>query len=195
MRCLFALLPESQKDSKKKTRLRPLLEAMTKILRRIQHRTNWDPRGEFSRYLQPGQAPADTLQDLATSENTLSIWQVQDSDSNLDRILAAIASPRENLQKLDYLIVDWQHVEELSLHMEKAAGDTHDKYANENWHFHLTRLSASDVANLANKMFAHGQTVRKKEKDLVLLLKRSIAQGFVDKEKLLPNVLAKVAKQ
>jgi hypothetical protein len=165
---------------------------MAKLLRKVQHKTDWDPHGEFSQYLLPGHAPADALRDLATNDNMLSVWQIDEKASNLERVLAAIVSPNDHLQKLDYLMFDQQHVHTLNLTIEQAEGDTCDSQANASWHFHLTHLSATDLANLANEMFTHGEIWRQKERVLASLLSKSVRDGFIEEGKLLPKVRAKL---
>jgi hypothetical protein len=185
---------EDRTDGEKRSFLQFLRDLMAKFLRKVQYKTNWDPAGEFSKYLPPGEAPADALQDLVTSDNTLSVWEIDDKGTNLERVLAAIASRGDHLQKIDYLIVDSRHLLELGLAMEKKTGQTHDGYANESWHFDLTHLSASDLSRLANNMFAHGKTDRKREPSLIELLNKSIESGFVDAANLRPNLLARLGK-
>jgi hypothetical protein len=165
---------------------------MAKLLRKVQRKTDWDPDGEFSSYLPAGHAPADALKDLATTNNNLSVWQVDDAGENLDRVLAAIVSTRQYLQVLDYLIIDSERIQALNLAVAQTPGDTHDVQANEAWHFHLTRLSATDVANLANTMLTHGETKRQRQKQLISLLKKSVEEGFVDRAKLGPDVSSKL---
>lgn len=165
---------------------------MAKLLRKVQYKTNWDPKGEFSNYLPSGQSPADALQDLRTKGNALSLWQVEDNGSNLDRVLAAIVSISDHLQTINYLMVDEQHVTSLNLKLVQSKGETHDAHANENWHFDLTQLSASDLANLANTMLSHGQTDRRNDKSLASLLKGSVEKGYIDHSKLGDKVQARI---
>jgi len=166
---------------------------MAKLLRRIQHKPNWDPQGEFSTYLPPGQAPADSLDDIATDANRLSIWQIDDEGTNLDRVLAAMASPRENLQKLDYLIFDIQDVQVLEIPVEASPGNTLDQEANKSWHFHLTHLSAAALASLANRMLARGPARRQNERQLIALLDKSVANGWIDQSRLSPSIRSKLS--
>jgi hypothetical protein len=164
---------------------------MPKFLRKVQYKTNWDPRGEFSKYLPHGEAPADALRDLSTRENALSVWEIDDQGENLERVLAAIASCGDHIQKIDYVIVDSKHLDDLALAREKKTGDTHDQHANETWHFDLINLSASDLGRLANRMLLHGRPERVQDKTLLPLLAKSIENKFVDPQQLRPDLRAK----
>lgn len=184
---------DSNDDEARRTRSQFLQTLMAKLLRRIQRKPNWDPQGEFSTYLPSGQAPADALSDIATDANRLSIWQIDDEGTNLDRVLAAIASPRTNLQKLDYLIFDIQDVQVLEISIEASQGNTFDEEANKSWHFHLTRLSATALANLANRMLARGPARRQNERQLIALIDRSVANGWIDQSRLNPSIRSKLS--
>ena len=72
------------------------------------------------------------------------------------------------------------------------AGQWFRSYGNENWHFDLTQLSASDLANLANTMLSHGQTDRRNDKSLASLLKGSVEKGYIDHSKLGDKVQARI---
>ena len=166
-------------------------DLMPKFLRTVQYKTNWDPHGEFAKYLPQGEAPADALKDLSTKENALSIWEIDDRGENLDRVLAAIASCRDHIQKIDYVIVDSKHLEDLALAREKKAGATHDEHANATWHFDLINLSAGDLGRLANRMLMHGTPERIQDKKLLPLLGKSIENKFVNRQDLHQNLRAK----
>ena len=86
--------------------LQGLKNKMSKLLRKVDSKPHWEPDGEFSEYIGAGKAPADALRDLATTDNALSVWQIDDNETNLDRVLAAIASTRQFLLKIDFLICD-----------------------------------------------------------------------------------------
>ena len=67
-------LPGSHEAKKKINCLQLLRNLMAKLLRKIKYKTNWDPNGEFAAFLDPGEAPADALQDLKTTDNALSAF-------------------------------------------------------------------------------------------------------------------------
>lgn len=165
---------------------------MPHILRKIDQKINWAKDGEFAGYIPANEAPADALQDLKTSENRLSVWRIEDDRQNLPQVLAAVASRRDNLQKLDYIILDFRYVHQNGLKMADRPGDTLDAEANSKWHLHLIELSASGLSRLANAMFAYGEIHRAMERELVEHLRRSVANGHIHESGLKPNVAASV---
>jgi hypothetical protein len=191
---MLVVLPERPIGKQKRDTCSFLRDLMPNFLRKVQYRPNWDPEGEFSKYLSPGEAPADALKDLQTSNNRLSVWQIDDQETNLERVLAAIVSPADHIQKFDYLIVESKHIQNLGFSIEKTTGQTHDSHANNNWHFDLTRLSATNLSNLANCLLKNGATKRKYDRDLIPMLKKSIASGYVEQTKLNPKLLERLSK-
>ncbi len=170
-----------------------LLIAMRELLRKIDRKINWAKDGDFTKYLSADAAPADALQDLSTTENRLSIWRIEEDRTNLDRVLAAIVSGRDNLQKCDFIIFDSRHIEENGLEIEANPGGTLDSDANSKWHLNLTHLSATGLGRLANAMFAYGERHRRFERELIPLLRQSISSGYIQEAALKPNVAAKVS--
>lgn len=171
-----------------------LLNLMPSYLRKVQSKRNWDPKGEFSNYLRAGEAPADALADIRTSDNALSIWEIDDQRNNLERVLAAIASRGEHLQKMDHVIVESTRVQHLGVKIEKKSGDTHDSGANSSWHYDLTHLSATDLARLANCLLEYGKSERQLPNKLVSMVKESIQKGFVDQGKLDSKMIQQLSK-
>lgn len=165
---------------------------MAKFLRKVETKRHWDHKGEFSKYIPAGEASADCLGDLKTSSEALSVWELDDEKTNLNRILAAIASTREHLQKIDYLIVDAAHVTNLGLKIQPKPGQTRDAGANNAWHRDLIHLSASDLSRLANVLFEHAQRRREMEVKLIALLKHSVDEGHVDRAALRPGIAQKL---
>jgi hypothetical protein len=187
-------LPQDEPMVAKSARcyLKFLQALMSKLLRKVDHKLFWNPNGEFATYVPADEAPADALKDLRTEHDALSVWQIDDNEANLDRVLAAIASSRDYLLKLDFLIFDSKHIEELGLKMEREDGRTYDSKANSDWHFDLIHLSASDLSRLANKMFKYSKRGRLTVPKLTQLVKESVGKGYVDPAHLHPEVRATV---
>jgi hypothetical protein len=164
---------------------------MPLLLRKIDHKVKWAKDGEALKYLLSDQAPADVLQDLRTEDNRLSLWRIEDNKSNLSRVLAAIVSTREHLQKMDYILIDFRHIQENGLRFEQEAGDTLDKEAN-SWHIDVIQLSALDIARLANLLFVNGERVRQLEPELIEVLRQSVKAGHIREAELKRTVAQKL---
>lgn len=133
-------------------------------------------------WLTPGDLPASALFDLRFPNNKLSVWKIDDTASNLNRILAALAANKnkKNLERVEYVLLDPAIFTELSISMDKSEGDTPDKEANREWHFDLIELTDSKIVSLARKIKSHGQFQKKAEAEIKQLVSSSVTQGHID---------------
>jgi hypothetical protein len=78
---------------------------MPLILRKIR-KARWYQydRSDFP-WLLEEDIPADPLGDLATNDNELSVWQINDDKSNLPRVAAALAANCDDISNLDYALI------------------------------------------------------------------------------------------
>lgn len=115
---------------------------MPLFLRMIKGSRWYPPEDTF--WLADGEIQAEPLADLATRENTLSVFQISDNESNLERVIAAMAAQRDDLRHFEYALFDQQIIADLNIKVQKAPGDTKDGIVNE-WHYDLTELSAQKL--------------------------------------------------
>lgn len=161
---------------------------MPLILRKIR-RPKWY-KHEGVPWLQPGELQADTLVDLKTEDNSLSVWRVED-ESNLDDLLGALAATCAVLSNLDYAILGEEIVSALGLKMVQTEGNTPHKYVN-NWHHELIELSASKVVDLAKAIFTRGETKRVRPQQILRLITHAVESGQIDPAKLSEGIKAKL---
>ncbi|MBI3909964.1 MAG: hypothetical protein HY320_03410 [Armatimonadetes bacterium] len=138
-----------------------LLRAIRKNRWYLDERPDWLP---------PEEAHADTLADLNTAENALSVWHIDDDQANLRRVAAALAGTRQAISNLDYLLVDTRVIRDLGIEIEPNLGFSADPEANANWHRDLVKLSATQLAKLATVALKHGERARIPQKDVRTLL-------------------------
>ena len=146
-------------------------------------------------WLADDDVPADALKDLATSDNALSVWQVDDDKSNLDRVITALAATCHSSTNIDYAMVDRQRLESVNLSIKHLPGDTPDEEANKHWHHDVVELSGLKLVDLA-RAFRDGAAIieRKMEKDVLRLLANAVAHGQVDPTRLKEALRVKVEK-
>lgn len=95
-----------------------------------------------------GTATADALNDLQTTQNTLSVFEVEDDRSDVPAVIVAIAATRNSLSNLDFAILDAAAVERAGIMIEATPGDTKLRSVNER-HRSLSKLRAPDVCEIA----------------------------------------------
>ncbi len=109
-------------------------------------------------WLEEGDVAADPLADLRTSENTLSVWQVDDDKSNLLRIVAAFASTRDTFANFDFALVQEEVVADLGIEIRHTNG----------------------LARLAKQMVAKSETRRIPLKQVKQLIEDAVNSNQID---------------
>lgn len=138
-------------------------------------------------WLADGELPASPLGDLKPSVgNRLSVWEIEDGEGNLQRIIAALAARsavagnRNHLEKFDCTLIDGGLPGSIDIGMEKTPGISLDHEANERWHRHLTQLTVSKVAALVDVMAQHGERRRYSEEDVTRFVGEAVKAGWID---------------
>ncbi len=127
-------------------------------------------------WLDKDDLPADILNDLITSSNTLSIWEIDGNKNNLERLLAALAASREHINQLDYVLFSPEILNQVDVKTVKTKGELLDPVANE-WHVDITDLTAMKLIALA-KAIVHSpitEKIRHPEKSIKLLVAQAVA--------------------
>lgn len=128
-----------------------------------------------------GDVPGDPLGDLATTENRLSVWTIAQDESNLDQIIAAIASTRKKIDHFSYAIFDSELLVTPKISTVVIPGITLDNEANA-WHQDITNLSGMKIINLAKIILENGKIKTKLKKEIETLLKTAITTNKLPKE-------------
>jgi len=149
---------------------------MPLLLRAISKR-RWD-RAEW---LEKGKGQANALLDLRPVENRLSFWHIEDDQSNLNTVVAAITAGKDTFpEKFDYALFDQSLLEKTSVQIEQTPGDSSHKEADENWHRDTTNLSADNVVEIVNIIVSHGRKVRLLKREITRILKEELDSGSID---------------
>jgi hypothetical protein len=130
---------------------------MSYYLRAINDMILWDPAAHpFLK--KKGELPCCITRDLHADDNALSLWEVPDDKSNIQYILAAIASQaKANLQKKnrDYALIDKEVLESLFFTPNNKPANTafvdYNKY-----HFDIAELTLDQVVQFAHILSEHG---------------------------------------
>lgn len=132
-------------------------------------------------WLPAGELQAAALFDLRFSNNRLSIWKMEDDDSNLDRVLAALAvnNGKSSIENVDYVLLAQESVEGLGTKMEKSPGGTLDKFANNEWHYDLAELSVSKIVVIA-KCIKERPIYRRSEPQIKIMIRKALKAKHID---------------
>jgi hypothetical protein len=149
---------------------------MSKLLRKV--RQNRWYKDEAAPLLARGDVPADPLGDLNTSQNKLSVYQVDEDLANVERIARALALSCHHVDNVCYITFDSSLLTEASIEFDHTdEGGTYDHAVNK-CHVDLINLSGNKLVKLARLILSEGEsdTILKKR------INELIEEGINSKE-------------
>jgi hypothetical protein len=144
---VFAI--STREDSQNRFAKLTLLERFLKVpflLRKIR-KAKWY-KNEGVSWIPDDELQADALSDIATKANELSVYSVKEDKSDLDWVIAALATTSEHLSNFDYALIDTKFLDELNIIYKQTDGTTMDDEVNQS-HFDIIELTASKLLQLA----------------------------------------------
>lgn len=161
---------------------------MPLAFRQLINASYWDKeREEDEEWLHPNEVRADTFKCLKSDKNRLSIYVIND-ESELQRLLAAVASNRNNVQHLDYALFDFALLDKYAIEYIDEPGVLPDDLVC-NWHKDIIQLDGSTLHKLAKVIYEHSEPVRALDKKIAKAIQFSINKTHIDSSKLKPSML------
>lgn len=163
------------------------------FLRKIDRR-KWFPP-EDSSWLKTGDIPADPLGDLATRDNALSVWHIEDDESNLKRVVTGHAAKLGNIRNFEYSLFGEEILADLRLTWIQTKGDSFDDEANEKWHCEMIHLSAAKLVELTKALIplSEGRKVVL-ELEVEQLILEAVAAKRIEIGRLKPEVRTRITR-
>lgn len=164
------------------------------MFRKIDGKEKWDnfKHNALPDWLIPGDIPGDLLNDLRTTSNNLSVFEVDDSQSNLDQIISAMAANRDNLNKLDYILIEKRLIANDDYELKKTDGNTLSDVVNTDYHLNIEMLSGIKLVKLAMFLSTHVEIETVRREDVLKKVVISINNGEINIEMLKDNLKEKV---
>lgn len=159
---------------------------MPLILRGIR-KGKWNRNPDLG-WLGEDEIQADAFGDLSTSGNKLSVWRIEDDQSNLKRIVAAISATKDRVSNLDYALIVQEYLLENGFRFDQTPGTTPDEGAN-SWHLDVVELTATKLVLLADVIHKQSEIIRIPEKTVRGLLIDGIRSGQFDETKLKESLM------
>ena len=147
---------------------------MSTFLRKLANKNHFNGQ----EWLEGDDVPADALASFITTDNALSLWTIEDDESNLRRVIAALAASRDSIAKLDYALVNESVFDITGVCLSRVKGQSPDGGANGLWHQDLTGLSGKRLVELAVNM-RECRMRRVPQSDVRAWLLESITSGFI----------------
>lgn len=180
-----------------------------KTFLRTVRRNRWQ-RDQFPKWIsapdQPWKALGDVIpgklhdddfpDDTDKIRSALSLWLIDEEQSNLPRILAALASTRDSLKNIDYLLIP-STVLDKGLEPTKTTGHSNDDVANESWHYDIQGITAVGACRLASIVVSEvdggrAQLKRAQLPEVANHLRKSIEDEHLDREMLNERVVKRL---
>ena len=143
------------------------------LILRVIRKDSW--RTTRRRWLRASDFPADPVTDLKTMDNCLSVYEIADDQSNLERVITAIAGTREYLGHVDYMLFDAGLISEAEIEIQATDGGTPDEEVNRQ-HQDLIQLTSDKLVSLAKTIYKEGKRERLLGKTVVSLLRKAIEE-------------------
>ncbi|MBD3267527.1 hypothetical protein GF373_12740 [bacterium] len=165
---------------------------MTFVIRKI----------EINKWMQTpilqGQSPsADAITNcMKTTNNTLSLWDIQDENEVEDAVLA-IASQLDHLDTFDILVIEKSLIQEKALSLKSTEGKTPYKDFS-NRHIDVANLDLDSLGRMAKVIIESIRQNRQKRfttSNLKRILADGIIQGKIQKTDIKENLLRKLPNQ
>jgi hypothetical protein len=167
-----------------------VLKLVPLLLRGIRKR-RWSTDASISG-LSGGEIQADAFGDLSTSQNTLSVWYVEDEQSNLEQVITALSSNRDTISNLDYVLFNIDLVSSIGIKIEENKGATPYEEAN-HWHRDLTMITALKLFKLVEIIYnQNSEKKRVQEKNILKLINQAVQNNLIKREKLKEKIVNKL---
>jgi hypothetical protein len=131
-------------------------------------------------FVPEGDVAADCISDLRISDNALSVWLIEDSNANLDRVVTALAANSERVENIDYLLFSDSVVSRLGLKIKNVDGGTPDSNANHQWHRDLIELTGRKTLEFVIAVYSECTTGRVLKPTVIELIKKAVVNNELD---------------
>lgn len=161
---------------------------MDYLVRALRRADDWAEVEDAPEWAQ-GDCPARTLQDFNAKNDELSVYLTTDNEnSNTERIIAALAILRNQLDPFCYAILPEDKVLDIGIKIKKTKGSTHDQYVN-NQHRDLIELNGSKLVELARLVHSEGSVENFDPQIVGDCILNSIKKQFFKREQLTQKIV------
>ena len=142
---------------------------MTVILRKLERKRYWDNASWHA----PEETQANVLESFSTTNNELSVYVLDEPETQIDRVVAALAVSRKNLAQMDIAVVPDSALADCDIKTDSARGKTLDQEVN-GWHRNLVELTVNKVACFISAIKRDGKIKRCQERRVEKAIKLAL---------------------
>ena len=152
---------------------------MTYIYRRIKNKNYYYKDNCDFEWLKRGDLIADVFLELNTCGGKLSVFQIDEDQSNLCRVIAAFSASRENVTDIDYVLVPGKDLRD-QFNVVKSPGHTPDDIVNE-LHIDIVGLTPTKLLELVGLFWSNKDKMkRQKKRRITKLIWKGIEERQID---------------
>ncbi len=165
---------------------------MAYLLRKLDNKRHWDKSPhEDETWLDDGFSRAGALKNLRTTQNSLSMYRVDDPVHKVERVLAALASTKGHIDPVDYAYINESEVIDIGVKLHMVKGDTPDDFVN-SLHVDLIELTSDKLSELAKLSIKLSTSKRLNVRKVKKIIKDNIDSGNIDQTKVAEGILTKL---
>ena len=153
------------------------------IIRKLEKKMNWSNPEWLDPEIAESCVPADAARCLRTTDNKLSVYSLDQSPEQMDRLIAALALTRNYLNPIDVAIIPIIVLSDCKIKSSKVNGNTPDSIVNE-WHLDLVNLKFSTLLKFANAIKSCGERKRFQERHVKTAIINSLDCDYINIEKI-----------
>jgi hypothetical protein len=145
-------------------------------------------------WLKSNEVVADPLGDLNITDGKLSVWCIEEDESNLDLIITALAANRQKFDKFEYGLFDQKLLDAVGISVKKDLGRTPLAEAND-WHRDLIELTVDKASMLVNTIFNRLEKRRILDREIRAKILKAVESGDITLNKLDPSMQNKIKER
>jgi hypothetical protein len=142
-------------------------------------------------WLPDGEIQADALVDIRTTDNSLSVWQIDNNSNNLERVISALASTLDGLRQIEFVLLEIDLLEKHGFQIIQTTGNTPDIDVNDLWHKDITKLSVFKLYELAH-IINSKESARFTRSEVEQFILNNCNDGNLDLRKINPKLKDKL---
>lgn len=151
---------------------------MTYYLRRVKNKAAWDFE-VFREFVERHDVPTDALGHLDTDHNCLSVWEIGTNQEDLIRVVEALATEREYLKPLEYILFSPDIPTRLGIEVRMTPVDRLLVKSVTGWHRDLVIPAGTKLLEFAATIFPDQKPARILEQDILKIIAQGIREDRI----------------
>jgi len=124
-----------------------------------------------------------------STDSALSVWLVEDDQSNLERVVGVVAAGRRHVDKFDYALVEESAIRGLGIEIQRSPEACPDEEASRRWHHNVIRLTATNLNAIVQLIRSEGRVERVLKPRVEAIIRNGMDSGQINPARLQKSLL------